>query len=74
MAASDEKAAEAEALSIKEALGRETIDSFEAAWLAKRILQDDEIDENERALLAFLKKEAQAIDPALKPVLARAKV
>jgi len=74
MAASDEKAAEAEALSIKEALGRETIDSFEAAWLAKRILQDDTIDENERALLAFLKKEAQAIDPALKPVLARAKV
>jgi len=73
-AASDEKAAEAEARATAEALGRETIDSAEAAWLAKRILQDDAIDENEQALLVFLKKEAKAIDPALKPVLARAKL
>ena len=74
MAASDEKAAEAEAKTTAELLGRETIDSTEAAWLAKRILQDNEIDENELALLAFLKKEAKAIDLALKPVLARAKL
>jgi len=73
-AASDEKSAEAEAKTTAELLGRETIDSAEAAWLAKRILQDDAIDENERALLIFLKKEAKAIDPALKPVLARAKL
>jgi hypothetical protein len=74
MAASDEKAAEAEARATREMLGRETIDSAEAAWLAKRILQDDTIDDNERALLAFLKSEAKAIDPALKPLLARAKL
>ncbi len=74
MAASDEKAAEAEARATAEALGRETIDPAEAAWLAKRILQDDTIDENERALLVFLKKEAKAIDPALKPLFARAKL
>ena len=57
-----------------EALARESIDPAEAAWLSKRILQDDTIDENERALLAFLKKEAKAIDPALKPLFARAKI
>ena len=74
MAASDEKAAEAEDRATKERLAREQIDGAEAAWLAKRILQDGTIDENERALLAFLKKEATAIDPALKPLLARAKL
>jgi hypothetical protein len=73
-AASDEKAAEAEARATSELFAQETIDSAEAAWLAKRILQDDTIDDNERALLAFLKKEAKAIDPALNPVLARAKL
>ena len=73
-AASDERAAEAEARTTADRLGHETIDSVEAAWLAKRILQDNAIDENEQALLAFLKKEAKAIDPELKPVLARAKI
>ncbi len=73
-AAAGEKAAQAEARATADLLGRETIDSVEAAWLAKRILQDDAIDENEQALLVFLKKEAKAIDPALKPVLARAKL
>ena len=73
-AAADEKAAEAEARATKELLEQETINSAEAAWLAKRILQDDTIDENERALLAFLKKEAKAIDPSLKPLFARAKI
>ena len=73
-AAADETAAEAEARATAEALGREAIDAAEAAWLAKRILMDGAIDENERALLEFLKKEAKAIDPALKPLLARAKL
>ena len=73
-AAADEKAAEAEAHATKDLFEQETIDAAEAAWLAKRILQDDAIDDNERALLAFLKKEAKAIDPALKPLLARAKL
>jgi hypothetical protein len=74
MAANDGKAAEAEARATAEALARESIDSTEAAWLAKRILQDDTIDDNERALLAFIKKEAKAIDPALTPLLTRAKI
>ena len=73
-AAADEKAAEAEAHATEDLFEQETIDAAEAAWLAKRILQDDAIDDNERALLAFLKKEAKAIDPALKPLLARAKL
>jgi len=74
MVAGDQKAAEAEARATAELLGREAIDAAETAWLAKRILQDDTIDENERALLAFLKREAKAIDPALTPLLARAKL
>jgi hypothetical protein len=73
-AAADEKAAEAEARATRELFEQETIDSSEAAWLAKRILQDDTIDDNERALLALLKKEAKAIDPALKPLFERAKM
>jgi hypothetical protein len=71
-AAVDEKTAEAEARATKELFEQETIDLAEAEWLAKRILQDDTIDENERALLALLKKEAKAIDPALKPLFTRA--
>ncbi len=73
-AAADEKAAEAEARATQELFEQETIDTTEAQWLAKRILQDDTIDDNERALLVFLKKEAKAIDPALKPLLDRAKI
>jgi hypothetical protein len=73
-AAADEKTAEAEARATKELFEQETIDAAEAAWLVKRILQDDAIDENERALLTFVKKEAKAIDPALKPLFARAKL
>jgi len=74
IAAGDEKEAEAEARITRERLAREQIDASEAAWLAKRIIQDNTIDENERALLVFLKKEATAIDPALKPLLTRAKL
>jgi hypothetical protein len=73
-AASDEKAAEAEARATRERLAREQIDAGEAQWLAQRILQDGAIDDNEHALLAFLRKEARAIDPALEPVMARAKL
>jgi hypothetical protein len=68
----DKKEAEAEAQATKLRLSRERIDADEAAWLAERILRDGTIDENERALLTFLKKESPSIDPALKPVLARA--
>lgn len=68
----DKKEAQAEERATKQRLSREAIDPAEAAWLAERILRDGAIDENERALLTFLKKESPSIDPALKPVLARA--
>jgi hypothetical protein len=53
-------------------LQREQIDPAEAQWLAERILRDGAIDENERALLSYLRREAAHIDPALEPVLTRA--
>jgi hypothetical protein len=53
-------------------LSREQVDHAEAVWLAERILRDGSIDENERALLAYLRKEAPHIDPALEPVFKRA--
>jgi hypothetical protein len=68
----DKKEAQAEDRATKQRLSREAIDPAEAAWLAERILRDGAIDENERALLTFLKKESPSIDPALKPILARA--
>lgn len=66
--------AEAEALKAEteQRLQREQVDAAEAQWLAERILRDGAIDENERALLAFLRKDAQHIDPALEPVMMRA--
>jgi hypothetical protein len=63
--------AEEEARATKKRLSREQIDRVEAKWVAERILRDGTIDENERALLVFLKKESPAIDPALKPILDR---
>lgn len=66
--------AEAEALKAEteQRLQREQVDAGEAQWLAERILRDGAIDENERALLALLRKQAHHIDPALEPVMARA--
>ena len=53
-------------------LKRERIDAEEAAWLAGCLLRNDTLDENERALLAYLKEHAPEIDPALEPLMARA--
>lgn len=53
-------------------LSREQVDHDEAVWLAERILRDGSIDDNERALLAYLRKEAPLIDPVLEPVFKRA--
>ena len=50
---------------------RESIDPDEAVWLLERIEQDHEIDENERALLIFIKQECPSIDSRLNPLLAR---
>ncbi len=66
------KEAEAEAIATKKRLSREQVDADEAKWLAERILRDGTIDENERALLKFLKQDAPSIDPALDSVFKRA--
>jgi hypothetical protein len=71
-AAKQDAAAEEEA--VKARLSGAAIDAAEAKWLAERILRDGTIDENESLLLAFLKMEARAIDPALNKVMARAKL
>lgn len=62
-----EAAAVAEAARVQ--LARETVDADEALWLAERILRDGTIDENERALLGFLKRESPSIDEALLAVM-----
>ena len=68
------KEADAERKSAKLRLSREQIDAGEAQWLCERILRDGSVDENERALLVFLRKEAAHIDPALEPAMKRAGV
>jgi hypothetical protein len=45
------------------------VDSSEAEWLAERIGRDGVLHENERNLLAFIKKESPDIHPVLKPLL-----
>jgi hypothetical protein len=47
----------------------EKIDESEAAWLADRIGRDGSLHENEKELLAFLKKESPQVHPALQPLL-----
>jgi hypothetical protein len=44
----------------------------EANWLARRILRDGRTTQAERLLLAFILDEAEAIDPSLHELLARA--
>ncbi|MBI1212678.1 MAG: hypothetical protein GC190_14530 [Alphaproteobacteria bacterium] len=66
------KEADAIAAAAKAAAAREAVDADEARWLAERIMRDGSIDENERALLAFLKKESPSIDVTLQPLMQRA--
>jgi hypothetical protein len=47
----------------------EAVDGDEAGWLARRIGRDGRLHENEKALLAFLKRESPDIHPDLKPLL-----
>ena len=49
----------------------ERITAEEAEWLASRIARDGELDENETALLLFIKSESPAIHPSLTPLLDR---
>lgn len=44
----------------------------ESRWLVDRLGRDDALDENEQALLRFVKTEAPLLDEALTPLLARA--
>lgn len=71
-AAAAKKEAAAGAKAAAERLAREQVDADEAKWVASRILADGAVDENEMALLAFVKTHAQAIDPALDAVMKRA--
>ena len=47
----------------------ETIDGDEAEWLSSRLGRDGQFDDNERALMAFLKAESPSIHAALEPWL-----
>ena len=49
------------------AVEREKIDRAEIDWLIERLDEDDNLDGNERALLAYIKHKAVDIDPALDP-------
>lgn len=71
-AAAARKEAAAETRAVAERLQREQVDADEAKWVASRILADGAVDENETALLVFLKKNAGKIDPALDAVMKRA--
>jgi hypothetical protein len=47
----------------------ERIDSVEAKWLAERIGKDGRLQENELALVKFIKQTSSSIHPDLKPLL-----
>lgn len=51
---------------------RAAIDSAEAAWLCARIPDTRAVDDNERALLTFIKAEAVTVPAVLAPLFARA--
>ncbi|WP_339928862.1 hypothetical protein [uncultured Brevundimonas sp.] len=47
------------------------VNGEEARWLIDRIGRDGEFDDNERALIAFLREIAPTTDPALQPLIDR---
>jgi len=47
------------------------ISQVEADWLIERMSRDGRIHDNEKALLAFLKRESPDIHPSLKPWFAK---
>lgn len=51
---------------------RAAIDEAEAGWLLARIPDSRDLDENERALLSFIKADCIATPPSLAPLLQRA--
>jgi hypothetical protein len=66
------KEAGAVAAAAKVQVAREAVDADEAKWLIERIQRDGTIDDNERALLVFLKKESPSIDKSLQAVMKQA--
>jgi hypothetical protein len=50
----------------------EVVTKDEAAWLAERIGRDGDLDQNEKALLRFIRNEASRVHPALRELIARA--
>ena len=55
-----------------EIVTHEAVTAAEAGWLSERIGGGGKLTPNERALLAFLKAESPAIDPALRQLVERA--
>ena len=65
---------EKESARLATAMSRESIDPGEAQWLLANVGASGPLEENEKALLAFIRKNAPQIDPALNPLLERAGV
>jgi len=68
------EARETEQARLGEALSREAIDAEEARWLTEQIGKTEALSDGQRQLLAFIKENSPAIDPALEPLLAQAGV
>lgn len=49
----------------------ETMAETDAAWLVSRLSRDGALDDNERALLQFLKQESPVLPPALRDIVDR---
>ncbi len=65
---------EKERAQLATAMSRESIDPVEAQWLLANVGASGPLEENEKALLTFIRRNAPQIDPALNPLLERAGV
>ncbi len=65
---------EKERAQLATAMSRESIDAGEAQWLLANIGASGPLEENEKALLTFIRRNAPQIDPTLEPLLDRAGV
>ncbi len=66
------EAKEKEDARLSEALHRESIDAEEARWLIGHLERAEDLSVGERKLLAFIKANSPAIDPALDPYFEKA--
>lgn len=55
---------------MRERMARESIDEAEAKWLTGRVDEDGILDDNERALLTFIKQNSTQVHPSLNELLA----